>query len=216
MKAWLAQDCFIGLEEASSRQGLPVIVVPFLGCNLSCKSEKYPDYYCSEKYSSANKEVTVPDLINEIKLFPCNRVSIIGGEPLLDHRRAFLETLLRELRSLGYEVSIKTNGSQDIGWVKKEFPEVIVIGGWKCPVISGEGSNKSMLESNLSLYEKTDALRFMVSRDDLEEVERVLKSHPKLKAQVFLTPVWGTIDFSEVSDWIIKHLEFNVRLSSQF
>ena len=95
MTGWLAQDCFIGLEEASSRQGLPVIVVPFLGCNLSCKSEKYPDYYCSEKYSSANKEVTVPDLINEIKLFPCNRVSIIGGEPLLDHRRAFLETLLR-------------------------------------------------------------------------------------------------------------------------
>lgn len=216
MKAWLAQDCFIGLEEASSRQGLPVIVVPFLGCNLSCKSEKYPDYYCSEKYSSANKEVTVPDLINEIKLFPCNRVSIIGGEPLLDHRRAFLETLLRELRSLGYEVSIKTNGSQDIGWVKKEFPEVIIIGGWKCPVISGEGSNKSMLESNLSLYEKTDALRFMVSRDDLEEVERVLKSHPELKAQVFLTPVYGTIDFSEISDWIIKHLEFDVRLSSQF
>ena len=215
MKAWLAQDCFIGLEEASSRQGLPVIVVPFLGCNLNCKSEKYPDYYCSEKHSSA-KEVTVPDLINEIKLFPCDRVSIIGGEPLLDHRRAFLETLFTELRSLGYEVSIKTNGSQDIGWVKKKFPEVIVIGGWKCPVISGERANKAMLESNLSLYEKTDALRFMVSRDDLEEVERVLKSHPEIKAQVFLTPVYGTIDPPEISDCIIKHLEFNVRLSYQF
>ena len=215
MTGWLAQDCFIGLEEASSRQGLPVIVVPFLGCNLYCRSDKYSEYYCSGKYPSV-KEVTIPDLVNEIKLFPCDRVSIIGGEPLLDHRREFLETLLRELRSLGYEVSIKTNGSQDIGWVKKEFPEVIVIGGWKCPVISGEKANKSMLESNLNLYEKTDTLRFMVSRDDLEEVERVLKSHPKLKAQVFLTPVWGTIDFSEVSDWIIKHLEFNVRLSSQF
>ena len=215
MTGWLAQDCFIGLEEASSRQGLPVIVVPFLGCNLYCRSDKYSDYCCSGKYPSV-KEVTIPDLVNEIKLFPCDRVSIIGGEPLLDHRREFLETLLRELRSLGYEISIKTNGSQDISWVKKEFPEVIVIGGWKCPVISGEKANKSMLESNLNLYEKTDALRFMVSRDDLEEVERVLKSHPKLKAQVFLTPVWGTIDSSEVSDWIIKHLEFNVRLSSQF
>lgn len=215
MTGWLAQDCFIGLEEASSRQGLPVIVVPFLGCNLYCRSDKYSDYCCSGKYPSV-KEVAIPDLVNEIKLFPCDRVSIIGGEPLLDHRREFLETLLRELRSLGYEISIKTNGSQDISWVKKEFPEVIVIGGWKCPVISGEKANKSMLESNLNLYEKTDALRFMVSRDDLEEVERVLKSHPKLKAQVFLTPVWGTIDFSEVSDWIIKHLEFNVRLSSQF
>ena len=215
MTGWLAQDCFIGLEEASSRQGLPVTVVPFLGCNLYCRSDKYSDYYCSGKYPSV-KEVTVPDLVNEIKLFPCDRVSIIGGEPLLDHRREFLETLLRELGSLGYEVSIKTNGSQDISWVKKEFPEVIVIGGWKCSVISGEKANKSMLESNLNLYEKTDALRFMVSRDDLEEVERVLKSHPKLKAQVFLTPLWGTIDSSEVTDWIIKHLEFNVRLSSQF
>ena len=193
MTGWLAQDCFIGLEEASSRQGLPVIVVPFLGCNLYCRSDKYSDYCCSGKHPSV-KEVTIPDLVNEIKLFPCDRVSIIGGEPLLDHRREFLETLLRELRSLGYKISIKTNGSQDISWVKKEFPEVIVIGGWKCPVISGERAHKAMLESNLSLYEQTDALRFMVSRDDLEEVERALKSHPEIKAQVVLTPLYGTID----------------------
>lgn len=216
MKAWLSQGCSLGLEEASSRQGLPAIVVRFLGCNLNCKSEKYPDYCCSEKYSSANKEVTVPDLINEIKLFPCNRISITGGEPLLAHRRAFLESLLTELRSLGYEVSIKTNGSQDISWIKKGYPEVIIVGDWKCPVVSGEKANKAMLESNLSLYEKTDALRFIVSRDDLGEVEKVLKSHPELKAQIFVTPAWETITSLEVSDWIIKHLEYDVRLSSQF
>lgn len=216
MKAWLSQGCFLGLEEASSRQGLPVIIVQFLGCNLNCKSEKYPDYCCSEKYSSTNKEVTVPDLINEIKLFPCNRISITGGEPLLAHRRVFLESLLTELRSLGYEVSIKTNGSQDISWIKKDYPEVIIVGDWKCPAVSGEKANKAMLESNLSLYEKTDALRFIVSRDDLGEVERVLKSHPELKAQIFITPAWETITSLEVSDWIIKHLEYDVRLSSQF
>ena len=216
MKVWLVQNCFIELEEASSRQGLPVIVVQFLGCNLNCKSEKYPSYCCDKAYSSTNKEVSVPDLINEIKLFPCDRVLITGGEPLLNHRRVFLKTFLTELRSLGYEVAVKTNGSQSIDWVKKEFPEVIIIGDWKCPVISGERANKSMLESNLGLYEKTDALRFMVSRDDLKEVERVLKSHPELKAQVFLTPAWETITSLEVFDWIIKHLEFDVRLSSQF
>lgn len=216
MKAWLAQDCFIGLEEASSRQGLPVVVVQFLGCNLNCKSEKYPSYCCDKVYSSTNKEVSVPDLINEIKLFPCDRVLITGGEPLLNHRRVFLKTFLTELRSLGYEVAVKTNGSQSIDWVKKEFPEVIIIGDWKCPVISGERANKSMLESNLGLYEKTDALRFIVSRDDLGEVERVLKSHPELKAQIFITPAWRTVDSLEVFDWIIKHLEYDIRLSSQF
>ena len=216
MKAWLTQSCFLELEEVSSRQGLPVIVVQFLGCNLNCKSEKYPDYCCSEECSSANKEVTVPDLINEIKLFPCNRVSITGGEPLLAYRKAFLESLLTELRSLEYEVSIKTNGSQDIGWIKKDYPEVIIIGDWKCPVVSGEKANKAMLESNLSLYEKTDTLRFVVSRDDLGEVERVLKSHPELKAQIFITPAWETINSLEVSDWITKHLEYDIRLSSQF
>lgn len=216
MKAWLSQGCSLGLEEASSRQGLPVIVVRFLGCNLDCKSEKYPDYCCSEKYSSANKEVTVPDLIDEIKLFSCNRVLITGGEPLLAHRRVFLESLLTELRSLGYEVSIKTNGSQDISWIKKGYPEVIIVGDWKCPVVSGEKANKAMLESNLSLYEKTDALRFIVSRDDFGEVEKVLKSHPELKAQVFITPAWETINSLEVADWITKHLEYDVRLSSQF
>ena len=113
-------------------------------------------------------------------------------------------------------MSIKTNGSQDISWIKKDYPEVIIVGDWKCPVVSGEKANKAMLESNLSLYEKTDALRFIVSRDDLGEVERVLKSHPELKAQIFITPAWETITSLEVSDWIIKHLEYDVRLSSQF
>ena len=180
-------------------------------CNFRC-------VYCPVNYKPQHITLSMAKEIVEfcLTLVPEPHISFFGGEPLLDHRRAFLETLLRELRSLGYEVSIKTNGSQDIGWVKKEFPEVIVIGSWKCPVISGERANKAMLESNLSLYEKTDALRFMVSRDDLEEVERVLKSHPEIKAQVFLTPVYGTVDFSEISDWIIKHLEFNIRLSSQF
>ena len=219
MKAWLAQDCFMSLEGESIRQGLPVIFVRFLGCNLRCRSEKYPNCYCDSEYSFAkseySKEVSVEDLVNEIKSFPCNRVSITGGEPLLEHRKAFLFNFLTELMSLGYEVSIETNGSQDISWIKKDFPEVIVIGDWKCPVAFGEKANKAMLESNLGLYEKTDALKFVVSKDDFEEVEKVLKNHPEIKAQVFLSPAWETVEFSEVADWIIKHPEFKTRLSLQ-
>ena len=219
MKAWLAQDCFMSLEGESIRQGLPVIFVRFLGCNLRCRSEKYPNCYCDSEYSFAkseySKEVSVEDLVNEIKSFPCNRVSITGGEPLLGHREVFLRDFLTELMSLGYEVSIETNGSQDIGWVKKDFPEVIIIGDWKCPVAFGEKANKAMLESNLGLYEKTDALKFVVSKDDFGEVEKVLKNHPEIKAQVFISPAWETVEFSEVADWIIKHPEFNTRLSLQ-
>ena len=72
-----------------------------------------------------------------------------------------------------------------------------------------------MLESNLGLYEKTDALKFVVSKDDFGEVERVLKNHPEIKAQVFISPAWETVEFSEVADWIIKHPEFKTRLSLQ-
>ena len=176
MKAWLAQDCFMSLEGESIRQGLPVIFVRFLGCNLRCRSEKYPNCYCDSEYSFAkseySKEVNVPDLMEEIRLFPCKRVSITGGEPLLPGRIDFLREFLRELSEENYEVSIETNGSQDIGWVKKEFPEVIVIGDWKCPVAFGEQANKSMLESNLSLYTESDALKFVVSKDDFKEVEK--------------------------------------------
>lgn len=219
MKAWLAQDCFMSLEGESIRQGLPVIFVRFLGCNLRCRSEKYPNCYCDSEYSFSkteySKEVNVPDLMEEIRLFPCKRVSITGGEPLLPGRIDFLREFLRELSEENYEVSIETNGSQDIGWVKKEFPEVIVIGDWKCPVAFGEQTNKSMLESNLSLYTESDALKFVVSKDDFKEVEKVLSNYPNLKAQVFLSPAWETVEFSEAADWIIKHPEYNTRLSLQ-
>ena len=219
MKAWLAQDCFMSLEGESIRQGLPVIFVRFLGCNLRCRSEKYPDCHCDSEYSFAkseySKEVDVHALMSKIRAFPCKRVAITGGEPLLPGRIDFLREFLTELRAGGYEVSIETNGSQDIGWIKKEFSEVIIIGDWKCPVAFGVQTNKAMLESNLDLYTESDALKFVVSKDDFEEVERVLSNHPNLKAQVFLSPAWETVEFSEVADWIIKHPEFKTRLSLQ-
>jgi 7-carboxy-7-deazaguanine synthase len=215
--AWLAQDCFISLEGESVRQGLPVIFVRFLGCNLRCQSSKYPECHCDSEYSftksDLSEEVTLKDLMKKVHKYPCKRVAITGGEPLL--QKDFLDIFLAQLTKEGYEVSIETNGSQDIKWIKDKYPKVIVIGDWKCPVAFGEDTNKKMLESNLALYEKTDALKFVVAKEDFEEVEKVLKNHKDLKAQVYLSPAWGTVEFAEVADWIIKHPEYNTRLSIQ-
>ena len=219
LTAWLAQDCFMSLEGESIRQGLPVIFVRFMGCNLRCASEKYSDCKCDSEYSFSktdlSREVTVEGLMERIKTFPCKRVSITGGEPLLPSRKDFMRDFLKELVASGYEVTIETNGSQDIEWVETEFPEVIIIGDWKCPVAFGAKTNHSMLEKNLELYKEKDALKFVVAKEDFGEVEKVLSSHPNLKAQVFLSPAWGTVEFADVADWIIKHPEFKTRLSLQ-
>lgn len=219
LTAWLAQHCFMSLEGESLRQGLPVVFVRFMGCNLRCASEVYPGCRCDSEYSFSktelSKEVTVGSLIDEVRSFPCKRVSITGGEPLLPGRKDFMRAFLKELTSLSYEVTIETNGSQDIEWVENEFPEVLIIGDWKCPSAFGTKTNQAMLEKNLGLYKEKDALKFVVTKEDLEEVAKVLSSHPNLKAQVFLSPAWGTVEFVDIADWIIKHPEYNTRLSIQ-
>lgn len=85
-------------------QGMPVIFIRFAGCNCRCGYCDTPD-----SIDSKGTPMLVSDIMNEVAKYPTNRVLITGGEPLVQGNG--LQTLVRELTSLGYEVSIETNGS---------------------------------------------------------------------------------------------------------
>lgn len=85
-------------------QGMPVIFIRFAGCNCRCTYCDTPD-----SIDSKGTSMFIPDILAEVAKYPTNRVLITGGEPLV--QRSGLQTLVQELTSLGYEVSIETNGS---------------------------------------------------------------------------------------------------------
>lgn len=240
----LAQSQFCSLEGEVNflHQGQPVFFTRFSKCSLHCKSDKYPDCHCDSEYSLTEGPetvfTTIGEVVRNIKNSKCKNLSFTGGEPLLQKEALYwiLWHLSREEwsdrmrleRFSDYDISIETNGVHDISWIKNTFGNFVhVIGDWKCEGAFGKNANSRMLESNLKLYGRNDALKFVVTEDDFEEVERVLninlsndpswESHIDKRTHVYLSPCYGHMDPKVLAQWIIDHrdkynLTFNYQL----
>ena len=90
-------------------QGSPTVFVRLQGCNLDP-----PCSYCDTNYAQSTGDynpMTIKHLLIEIESFGIKRVTITGGEPLLQKN---IYELIRNLLSRDYQVSVETNGSIEI------------------------------------------------------------------------------------------------------
>jgi len=198
----LISEIFYSISGESVNAGYPTIFVRTFGCNLRCD-------YCDSMYSVVGKdfrEMTVEEVINEIKKIDCKRVILTGGEPLL--QKDMME-LIGELIDDDYRIEIETNGAVEIA-------EVINWGGatitmdWKCP---SSGVNDKMLESNLAKLHSTDVIKFVVgSTEDLDEMKRIL---PRTRAKAFVSPVFGKIEPKDIVQYLLDNHLNNVRFQLQ-
>jgi len=126
-------------------QGSICIFIRLAGCSLRCK---YCDTVQAQSPDSG-KEMNIDEIINEVVKFKnCYRVTITGGEPLL--QEAELEELVNRL-SMEYDISIETNGAHQI---KKVWPVSWVV-DYKC---SSSGMKKKMLLKNYQLVGTHDII----------------------------------------------------------
>ena len=93
-------------------QGSPTIFIRLQGCNLLCD-------YCDTKYARSQNDrnpMTIERLLIEIQMLGIKRITITGGEPLLQKN---IFRLITELAYMGYQISIETNGSLEIprNWI---------------------------------------------------------------------------------------------------
>lgn len=188
---------------------------------------KYPECHCDSLYSLEKDNpnavtMTVGEILEEIKKFDCKNISITGGEPLMHQRELFalLDFLYYEddydLPASNYDITIETNGSYDIRPLKKKYPLVHIIGDWKCKVAFGENANKKMFRENLLQYRFSDALKFVVTKDDFPEVIEVLEGSQVYKrTNVYISPAWGCVDLKDVVDFVIENRKYNLRYSLQ-
>lgn len=180
-------EIFTSLQGEGLTSGYPTIFIRLAGCNLSCS-------YCDTPASrQGGSDIAVCEVTERALAEKPHYVCITGGEPLLQKNE--VAELSRQLISAGKTVSIETNGTVPFD----DLPDnVSICMDVKCPS-SGETSDINLLAS----MKPTDSVKFVVGTgDDLQYVENVIVNNPT-KAEIFISPVYGT-DYQRIASYILS------------
>jgi 7-carboxy-7-deazaguanine synthase len=158
-------------------QGVVTTFIRFQGCNLKCRN-------CDTKYSlEINPDtmlLTYPEIISEVMKFNTQKVTITGGEPLLQD----ISKLVEELLLLGYKISIETNGSikLDQCWINDKNVSIIMdykLHSSHCNLSQEE--LQSVLTYNMEHLDRYDQhyLKFLISeQEDIEKAFKIMEPLP--------------------------------------
>ena len=181
-------EIFDSVEGEGKRTGYMAVFVRFAGCNLRCS-------YCDTAYSwnvkDAAEVLNLAELLDRIHSYPWKKVTLTGGEPLLQP----LEELCGILSQEGYEVNIETNGS--------------------VPLLQKRPAGLFYTMDVKSPLNEDDVVKFVVgSQEDLADMVKVLEQYP-FTAKVYLSPVYGEIEPKELVEFVREHKLANVCVQVQ-
>lgn len=100
------KEIFYSLQGEGGRTGEASIFIRLTKCNLSCD-------FCDTDFANG-QNMTVSEIIDAIKQYPCNWIIWTGGEPTIQLNNE----ILKHFRDAGYKQAIETNGT-------KKIPELI-------------------------------------------------------------------------------------------
>lgn len=183
-------ELFDSIDGEGKRTGYMATFVRFAGCNLRCS-------YCDTAYAwteaDAREHLTEAELLDRIHAYPWKRITLTGGEPLLQP----IEHLCRVLGDEGYEVNIETNGAVPLFASR---PRGLFYTMDLKSLSSGEKG--AMHLENLKLLGREDVVKFVVgSREDLLDMEQTLKKW-EIPAKIYVSPVFGAIAPAELVEFV--------------
>lgn len=188
-----------------SAQGSLTTFVRFAGCNLNC-------IYCDTKYAlklSDGKEMSVNEVVDEVKKLKCKKVTISGGEPLLQKKE--FDQLTKVLWHEGFRISVETNGSF--------LPEGYGIGSWIVDYkLPSSGCYDKMEEENFVFLNSVDYVKFVImDKYDYERAGLVMiwLKESGCKANFAFSPAFGTDVQKNIVDWLVKDKLFDVIVNVQ-
>ncbi|MFN7999932.1 MAG: radical SAM protein [Acidobacteriota bacterium] len=186
-------EIFYSIQGESSFAGLPCVFVRLTWCNLRCS-------WCDSEYTfTGGTEMSLEDVLAQVRGYDCRLVEITGGEPLVQKREC--TELARRLCDEGYTVLIETGGGLDASILD---PRVIKILDVKCP---GSGESERNVWANLERLNPHDEIKFVIKdRADFEFAREVIQKyrlHERTPALLF-SPVWGAVAFQELAEWVLQ------------
>lgn len=195
-------EIYYSVQGESTYAGLPCVFVRLTFCNLRCT-------YCDTEYAFyEGKDLSISEIIGEIKKYNCKLVEITGGEPLVQMDECL--DLMKQLCDEGFEVLIETGGSLSIKDIDKR---VKVIMDLKCP---SSGMEKKNLYENINYLKHEDELKFVIgSREDYDWTVDVMKKYDlENKYKILFSVVFGKLEPVQLVNWILKD-KLNVRFQLQ-
>lgn len=208
-------EIFLSIDGEGKRTGLPTIFIRKNGCNLRCT-------YCDSRYTydrdCLGEDMTVSKIMDKVSEVGdgCKSVTYTGGEPLYASKdgasKEEIEELIRLLSWNGYDVNIETDGAVDISPYLEFRPNIWFTMDYKS---ISSGMSKKMIDSNLKLLDENDVLKFVVgTKDDLDQMRYIIQ-HNNIKAQIYVSPVFGMIKPVDLVNYTIENRLFNVKTQVQ-
>lgn len=184
-------ETFLSIQGESTHAGRRCFFIRLAQCNLHCS-------YCDTAYArEGGREMSVEELVAEVRNSGCPLVEVTGGEPLI---HAETIALLQALLESGMEVLLETNGSVSIARVPEKVKKIL---DCKTP---GSGMAEMNCFDNYALLAPHDEVKFVVSdRQDFEWSLAVIDrfSLARKTPNLIFSPVWGKVGFEELADWVI-------------
>lgn len=170
--------------------------VRLAGCNLRCN-------YCDTLYAQQDadgKEMYVDRLTSDIIAMGSRRVTITGGEPLLQIKPVY--RLVNKLTMASIDVSIETNGSIKIPY---EWPCSFVV-DYKLP---SSGMAEKMALDNFDSLNYSDFIKYVIADkadyDYAKDIESQFRDEQIASyTRRAFSPVSGELDPRELLEWLIN------------
>ncbi len=230
-------EIFASIDGEGSRQGLLTTFLRLHDCNIRCS-------YCDTTYSygidSIFTEMTVAEVADVIESLGNHRITITGGEPLL--QEAAVVELIDELNRRKAE-TMQDNTSGQAGstciididkFDKREmlnnslYDFNIETNGTIIPSFHRDNvwftydykTPSSLAEEsmNIDIFKvatERDLIKFVVgSPEDLDCMRRIINQYPTA-AQIYVSPVWGQIEAVLIIDYMKAYNLQNVRFQLQ-
>jgi len=193
-------EIFYSIQGESSRIGMPTVFVRLTGCPMRCS-------YCDTAYAFHDgQQKEIEEIIQEIKKFDTNYVTVTGGEPLAQKNCI---DLMNQLCELGYQVSLETGGALDI---KDVHSKVKIILDVKTPK---SNEDKNNFWPNLANIRTNDEIKFVIQDyEDFSWSMDIIEKYQLNQSQVLFSPVYNILANKQLAEWILKH-QLNVRLQLQ-
>ena len=227
-------EIFASIDGEGSRQGLLTTFLRLHDCNIRCS-------YCDTTYSygidSVFTEMTVAEVADVIESLGNHRITITGGEPLL--QEAAVVELIDELnRRKALKIQDSPSSQSDLTRIndvdKRERPNNspydfnIETNGTIIPSFHRDNvwftydykTPSSLAEESMNLdifkvSREQDLIKFVVgSVEDLDCMRHMINQYPT-KAQIYVSPVWGKIEAAAIIDYMKEHNLQNVRFQLQ-
>lgn len=189
-------EIFNSIEGEGKRAGIPCTFIRLQGCNLNCT-------YCDSQYACSGDAtvMTIDEILDKVREFGCNNITVTGGEPLI---HPGINELLRALMLDRYSINVETNGS------------IVPTGTFPYNAAGNlfytmdyktfsSGQSDKMNPEAFKKLDCSDVLKFVVGDEkDLDQALEFLETN-ECEARVFVSPIFGKIEAKEIVEYIQKH-----------